>query len=390
MERIDLDSAATTPLAPEAREAMLRWLGPSANPSSLHWLGRAARGAVDEARETVASGFGCLFGEVVFTSSGTEAANLAIVGALLASPARRRVLVAASEHHCVVNCRPLIERLGGVFQELPVDSAGRLLPETLHTALGPDVLLVAAMSANNELGTLNDVAALSALTHAAGALVLTDAVQTFPDPTLAKISDLATASAHKLHGPTGVGALFVRAGTPVAPITLGGGQERDLRAGTENVAGIVGFAEATRLALADSGAARKAKARAAFLAEVSGAVLTVPADVPALPGHLHLRFPGVDAESLLIRLDRAGVAASAGAACSSGSIEPSHVLLAAGMSEAEAREGVRFSFSKLVTEDRAREAGRRTAGAVAEIRAAQTSRGPCRSRISPRAKSSRS
>ncbi len=374
-QRIYLDYAATTPLCDEAREAMMPWLSREfGNPSSLYEEGRKAKEAIDAAREVVSSALGCLFGEVVFTSSGTEAANLALIGAAIAHKGeRRRVLVSAAEHHCVVNARSLLERLGCAVEMIPVDEFAR----PLMPPVADDVLLVAAMHANNELGTVTDVASIARAAHESGALFLCDAVQTFPwlgDErwTVGDLAaDLVCVSAHKLGGPKGVGALYIKAGTDVSPLALGGGQERELRAGTENVTAIVGFAAAVSASINDpEQGSRKAMARNAFrralIEHETPKLHLLPEDVETLPGHLHLRFEGVSAESLLILLDRTGVSASAGAACSSGSIEPSHVLLACGWAEA-AGEGVRFTFGASTSEEEAILAATRVADAAKSI-----------------------
>lgn len=374
--RIYLDHAATTPLLPEALEAMRPWMSVPGNPSSLHAEGRAARQAVDQARETLAVAFGCLFGEVVFTSSGTEAANLAVIGAALGNPLpeRKRVLLGASEHHCVLHTRPVLERLGFQVETLSVDKEARVVPEVLQEAIDDDVLLVSVMQANNELGTVSDVAALAEAARERGALFHTDAVQTFPYG--AQVDDLGvdfvSVSGHKLYGPKGAGALYVRAGTPLAPVTVGGGQERELRAGTEDVAAIVGFATATAWCRGhpDILDAKRA-ARDVFATSLieRGALPTVRNwQSDSLPGHFHCRFLGIDAETALIRLDRNGIAASSGAACSSGSLEPSHVLLVCGYPEHEAREGLRFTFGKDSTVEEALVAADVVVNTVEEIR----------------------
>jgi len=351
LDRIYLDHAATTPVHPDVAAAMTPWMAAEfGNPSSLHAEGRRAREAVDEARLALSERLGCLFAEVIFTSSGTEAANLAILGAALGNPEprRNRVLMSAAEHHCVLHTAPILERLGYAVERVRVDRYARLDLEDLAQKLGDDVLLVCAMHANNEVGTLQPILEVSDLVKKTGALLFCDAVQT-----LAAVKgwtvdtlgvDLLAASAHKVQGPKGVGALYIRAGTPVKPWTVGGGQEREMRAGTENVAAIVGFAKALSQPLMSP----QREARDSFLAalEAGGAVRTVPETVPCLDGHAHVRFPGASAESMLILLDRMGVSASSGAACSSGSLEPSHVLLACGYSEAEAKEGLRFTFGE--------------------------------------------
>lgn len=372
-DRIYLDHAATTPLRPEAAEAMREWLGPRfGNPSSLAEEGRRAKMAIDEARETVSAALGCLFAEVIFTSGGTEAANLALLGTALAhrEGPRRRVLLGAAEHHCVLHAGEWLRRLGFRVEILPVDRFARVDLDALEDRLADDVLLVAVMHANNELGTIQPVAEVIELARRRGALVFVDAVQSFlqlPSP-VALGADLVSVSAHKVNGPPGTGALFVRAGTPLRPVLVGGGQERELRAGTENVAGIVGFAAAVRAHGPDG----RARARDEFVRHLEAVapvpfVLSVDRDVPCLPGHAHLRFPGFGAESILIRLDRAGVSASSGAACSSGSLEPSHVLLAAGYSPAEASEGLRFTFGLGNDLEQAREAARRLGEVMASL-----------------------
>jgi cysteine desulfurase len=352
MERIYLDHAATTPMLPEAKAAMEPWLSPHfGNASSLYAEGREARAAVDNARQAISEVLGCEFGEVIFTSSGTEAANLALIGAALGNedPGRNRVLISQSEHHCVLHTRQVLKKLGYKVEFVRVDRAGRCDLERLKQMLGPDVLIVAAMSFNNELGSANPVAKIASLAHDHGALYFCDRVQ--------KLSplgseDLASFAAHKLNGPKGAGALFIRAGTPMKPVIAGGGQEREMRAGTENVAALAGFAEAARQHNSRRAAFETAQrsAREAFVSrlhelEIRGLVFTLdPMDTENLAGHVHLRIEGKSAETMLIKLDRAGVSASSGAACSSGSVEPSHVLLAAGFTEAEARQGLRFSF----------------------------------------------
>lgn len=367
--RIYLDHAATTPLAPAVREAMLPWLD-AGNASSLHAEGRRAKDAIDAAREALSHRLGCEFGEVVFTSGGTEAANFAIVGSALANrdPRRNRILLGAAEHHCVLHTRPLLERLGYRVDLIPVDRYARVDFDALQGLLKDDVLLVSTMHANNELGTINDIALISDQVRKADALFHVDAVQTFL--TLAwQVADLdadfVSISAHKVNGPKGTGALYVKAGSKPTPISVGGGQEREMRAGTENVAGIVGFGATIDLLRNDPSVVRDAFE--ASLQDVAS--FTVPPGVSRLPGHSHLRVPNVRAETLLILLDRMGVAASSGAACSSGAVEPSHVLLAAGFTADEAKEGLRFSFGSQTTLAEGEDAVGRVRGALDQIRA---------------------
>lgn len=382
MRRIYLDHAATTPLLPVAREAMLPWLD-SGNPSSLYQEGRRAKDAIDQARESLSGALGCLFAEVIFTSSGTEAANLAILGAALANENhhRSRILLGAAEHHCVLHTAHLLERLGYRVELLPVDRCGRVQVDDI----GDDVLLVSVMHANNELGTINDLASISALARARGAILHCDAVQSFmsvPWGVNELGADLVSVSAHKVNGPKGSGALYVKAGTRLKPLMLGGGQERELRAGTENVAAIVGFGAAVR-EHTDGISDNRISARARFLEVLDGGyALTVPSPerpgtaIPCLPGHLHLRYPGIDAETMLIVLDRLGVSASSGSACSSGSLEPSHVLRACGYSPSEAKEGLRFTFGKGTTDDEATEAAERVNDAARRLTGGRGSGAP--------------
>jgi len=346
-KRIYLDYAATSPLRAEVRKAMLPWLE-SGNPSSLHVDGRRAKGAIDQARERISTALGCEFGECIFTSGATESANAAIIGAALANEDsnRRRVLISAAEHHCVLHTQTTLERLGYGVTILPVGRDSRPDYERAASELSEDVLLIAVMHANNETGAITDVAAIADKAHEVGVLVFSDAVQTFTKiPNLVKNlkADLIAISAHKIGGPQGAGALYVKAGTKLKPFVGGGGQERELRGGTENVAAIVGFAAAVNLPMSDV-MTKTARDTLQKRLIAGGAVATLPPGTPTLNTHCHVRFPGVDSESMLIRLDRAGVSASAGAACSSGSLEASHVLLAAGFSESEAREGLRFTL----------------------------------------------
>lgn len=362
MSRIYLDHAATTPLLPQAAEAMAAWSGKEfGNPSSLHAEGRAAKHAVDEAREVFSESLGCLFGEIVFTSSGTEAANLALVGAALGNenPARNRILIGAAEHHCVLHTKPLLERLGYRVDLIPVNREALIDLDWISDQDPDNVLLVSVMHANNEFGTLQPVAEVSGWARDRGVLIHRDSVQTFPGPWTVEepFADLVTVSAHKFNGPKGVGAAYVRAGTKVAPTALGGGQEREMRAGTENVSGLVGAAAALRWHTQNPAlSVEKQAARDAFASALSADFQPTVQSAPSLGGHHHVRLPGVDAEIFLIRLDKAGVSASSGAACSSGSLEPSHVMMASGFSETEAREGLRFTFGLGVSVDDAQKA----------------------------------
>lgn len=354
--RIYLDHAATTPLHPEVADAMLPWLTVLGNPSSGHLHGRHVKEALDVSRERVSAQLGALFGEICFVGSGTEAANLAMLGlAMGGSPKRTRVLMSEAEHHCFLYAAPLLARMGITTELIRVDELARVDLDHLAELLADDVLAVVAMHANNEFGTFNDLAAISRLTKSVGAMLVVDAVQTAAhhDIQVSEIgADILTFASHKFSGPKGVGALWIASGTPIEAVVRGGGQERDMRAGTENVPGIVGFAEAWGLTASRRDKSEKAKrsAKLAFLSELGPLVKhTVPPDISTLSGHAHVRIPGVLATSLLIALDRRGVSASSGSACSSGSIEPSHVLLAAGYDPAEAEQGLRFTFGPEAT-----------------------------------------
>jgi cysteine desulfurase len=386
MNRIYLDNAATTPILPEVFHSMQPWLcSDFGNPSSLYSEGRKARAAIDAARETLTQTLKCLFGELIFTSSGTEAAFLALIGVALGCKKsdRKRILVGAAEHDCVLNTRPILEALGFQVEAIPVDNQARVIESDYQHLLDQDVLLVSIMHANNEFGSINPIHELAQQAHFVGALFHTDAVQSFLMPLSVEKScwnlqdlgvDLLSISAHKVHGPKGVGALYIKAGTPFQTPIKGGGQERELRGGTENVAGIVGFAAAVNeLSNKKDIWELKSDLRQRFINVLQDQhridfQLTTDLSKPILPGHLHLQFNGISAESLLIVLDRMGVSASSGSACSSGSIEPSHVMLACGYSKELASESVRFSFGLLNTVAEVEGAAFRVAQAINQIR----------------------
>jgi cysteine desulfurase len=360
-----LDYAASAPLRAEALAAMLPLLRrPAANPSSQHGPGRAARAAVETAREQVAALVGAAPGEVVFTSGGTEADNLAVKGVVLARPPGARHLVcSAVEHHAVLDAAAWAAADAGARVTLaPVDTAGRVDLERLAGLLAPGrTAMVAVMAANNEVGTGQPVAAAAELAHAAGAVLLCDAVQAAGLPGVdvgGDGIDLLALAAHKLGGPTGVGALVVRAGAPLRPLLHGGGQERGVRSGTLPAAAIAGFGAAAAAALAERRASGFAPALAGLRDRLLAGLRALepglvvngdPSGVAGLPGLLSVRFPGRRAEDLLLLLDRQEVACSAGSACASGAVTPSHVLLAMGRGPAEARETVRFSLGHAST-----------------------------------------
>ena len=364
-----LDHAASTPVRPEAVEAMLPFLGlHHGNPSGAHAAARHARRAVDDARDAVAALVGCRPGEVVFTSGGTESDATALAGVVGARPGA--VLVGAIDHHAVVDGARAAARLGGTVHEVAVDGTGRLDLDALRAVAGSSAPTVASVAlANNEVGTVEDLRAVAdVLAEVAPAAVLhTDAVQAAPWrdlPAEAGRADLVSLSAHKMGGPKGVGALVVRDATPFAPLLRGGGQERDRRSGTQNVAGIVGLGVAARLVaaqradLAAAVAARRDRlaagllpALAALVPEARATVLDPDADRgTVLPGHLHLLLPGVAADEVLFLLDQEGVAASAASSCASGATEASHVLRGLGVDDRAARGSLRLTLGWCTTD----------------------------------------
>jgi cysteine desulfurase len=370
-----LDHAATTPLRPEVLEAMLPYLTEHyGNPSSIHGSGRQARLGLDEARETVARVLGAKPREIVFTSGGTESDNLAIKGAAWAASARGRQLVTTSvEHKAVLHACAVMERFGFRVAYLPVDRYGRVDPADVASAIGEHTTVVSVMYANNEVGTLEDIAEIGTICRQRGVAFHVDAVQAAGHLPLDVDSlqvDLLSLGAHKLYGPKGVGALFVRQGTPLLAQLSGGSQERQRRAGTENVAGIVGFARALELAQADVTAREAENARLASLRDELIAGLTAMPGV-TLTGHPGERLPnnasfvieGVEGGDLVAALDLEGIATSTGSACTTGSAEPSHVLLAMGFDPELAHGSLRLTAGMGTTADEVQ----RTIASVAAV-----------------------
>jgi cysteine desulfurase len=354
---IYLDYAASTPLDARAEAAMAPFgrelFG---NPSSLHAAGRAARAAIDAARDTLADWLGAGSAEIVFTSGGTESDNLAIKGAARALKSRgTHIITTAIEHHAVLESCLALEREGFRVTVLPPDGDGLVHPEQVAAALTPETILVSVMLANNEIGTVQPVAEIGRLCRARRVTVHTDAVQAASELPLnvRELSvDLLTVSAHKLYGPKGVGLLYVRAGTRLQPLQDGGGQEHERRAGTENVAGIAGFAEAVRHR---PDAAEITRIRALRDRLIAGALAIPDARLHGSRAHrlannANLAFAGVAGETLVLALDLAGIAASTGAACAAGAVEASHVIQALGHDRIHAAEAVRFSLGRGTTE----------------------------------------
>ena len=357
MPRAYLDHAATTPVDPRVVEAMLpvlreRW----GNPSGIYREAQAARQALDEARDTVAARLDCSPAEIVFTSGGTEADNAAIRGVAAAAAGPGHMITSAVEHHAVLEPLEALERAGWDVTILPVDAEGFVDPAAVEAAVRDDTALVTIMTANNEVGTLQPLAEIA---HAAKSrnpqtIVHTDAVQAAGAIDIRPAAlgvDLLSLTAHKIYGPKGTGALYVRHRTPLRPLIIGGGQEGERRAGTENVAGAVALATALDLACGER-EARNAQVGGLrdrlwrHLREGVGELrLNGPADMSRrLPNNLSICFPGVEGESILLQLDMEGVAASSGSACTTGSSEPSHVLTAMGVDSELAHSAVRLTL----------------------------------------------
>ncbi|MFK4089050.1 cysteine desulfurase family protein [Kribbella sp. NPDC020789] len=355
-----LDHAATTPMLPAAIEAMTAHLARTGNASSLHGSGRAARRTVEESRETIAAALGAQPSEVVFTSGGTEADNLALKGLwwarLAEDPRRRRILLSGIEHHAVLDPAVWLgQHEGAQIEWLPVDELGRVRPDDVRRAIesAPEtVSFVTVMMANNEVGTLQPIQEVAALAAEYGIPVHTDAVQAIgqvPVDFAALGVDALTVSAHKVGGPYGVGALIVHKETKLTPVQHGGGQERDVRSGTLDAPAIAGFAVAVEHSVADQPveSVRLAGLRDTLikgvLETVDGAQLSGD-PVGRLPGNAHLSFSGCEGDSLLLLLDARGIEVSTGSACNAGVAEPSHVLLAMGYDDQRARGSLRFTL----------------------------------------------
>jgi cysteine desulfurase len=360
---IYLDHAATTPLDTRVLEAMLPFLsGMSGNASSIHQVGRKALQALDDAREQVALVLGCQPKEIVFTSGGSESINLALKGVAMALRAqgKNHLISSTIEHHAVLHALDyLVEYEGFRVTLLPVDRNGRVNPADLSTALRPETALVSVMYANNETGVVQPIADLAAICRERGVLFHTDAVQApgqLPLDVNALSDDLLSLTAHKFYGPQGVGLLYLRRGTPLVPQINGGAQERRRRAGTENIAGIVGLAKALTIAESER-TTHASRLRALSERLIDGVLTRIPQSwlngdrESRLPSIVNLGFACIETESLLLLLDQRGICASSGSACTSGSLEPSHVLLAMGLSPEEANGSIRFSLGKQTTDE---------------------------------------
>ncbi len=353
MHRVYLDNNATTPLLPEVLEAMQPYfLGQFGNASSIHQQGQQARSAVEHARENVAQLIGAREAEIVFTSGGTEGDNLALFG--LCKPGDH-LITSTIEHHAVLNSAQRLEKLGSEVSYIPVDGQGLVDPDAVKRALRPNTKLISIMLANNETGIVQNAEAIGTIAAEADVYFHTDAVQAvakIPVDVKQLRCDLLTLAGHKIHAPQGAGALYVRKGTILDPLFYGGRHERSRRAGTENLPGIVGLGKAAELAVSwfeNDGPAKMAALRDRLEQTIVGEldqVLVNSGRAPRVPNTSNLCFEWIEGEAMVIALDLKGLSVSTGAACSSGAIEPSHVLTAMGLSPDQARASIRFSLGK--------------------------------------------
>lgn len=379
MNTIYLDHAATTPIHPCVAEKMTAVLTETyGNPSSIHAYGRQARRVLDESRNVVAGTIGAKFTEIIFTSGGTEADNLAIIGAAAANREKgKHIISTAIEHHAVLHACQHLEKEGFEVTYLQPDSEGLIRPEDVKNALREDTILVTIMYANNEVGTIQPIKEIGSLLADHQAYFHTDAVQAYGteeiDVNTLQV-DLLSVSAHKINGPKGVGCLYVKTGTPLLPGFFGGEQELKRRPGTENLVSIAGFAKAAGLAFESltekKSMLRRLKQEFVKTLETANVEFEINGSINcSVPHVLNISFPGTDVESLLVNLDLAGVAASSGSACTAGSLEPSHVLTAMFGKESErTRNSIRFSFGLGNTEEQVKEAAVKTAEIVHRIR----------------------
>ncbi|MGZ4894718.1 MAG: cysteine desulfurase NifS [Halobacteriota archaeon] len=354
---IYLDHAATTPMRPEVFEAMRPYfLERFGNPSSLHSYGLDAREAVERARHQVASAIGATPQEIIFTSGGTESDNLALRGVLQKGGKKDHIITSAIEHPAVLETSKFIEKLGHEVTYLSVDREGRINPTEVEDAIQENTRLISIMHANNEIGSIQPIAEVGALAASHGIYMHTDAVQSvgkIPVDVKKLNVQMLSISSHKIYGPKGVGCLYVQKGTKLKPIVFGGGHERGLRSGTENVSGIVGFGEAMRLAIEDfTDNARIQKLRDALINAVLREIPSTQLNggrAHRLPNNANFSFSYIEGESLLLRLNAKGIAGSTGSACSSKKLEPSHVLLAIGLDPVDAHGSLRLTLGRETT-----------------------------------------
>ena len=357
---IYMDNAATTRLSGRALEAMMPYLTEQyANPAGTYSFTHASNAAMEKARKQVADVIGAKSAEIFFTSGGTESDNWALKGAAFAHQEKgKHIITTQIEHHAILHTCQWLEAQGWQVTYLPVDADGFVTVQQVENALRPDTVLVSVMAANNEIGTLEPVAEIGALCHERGVLFHTDAVQAvgaIPLDVEALHADMLSLSAHKFHGPKGIGALYIRKGVKIDPLIHGGAQERGHRAGTENLPGIVGLGKA--IELAEEGLAENA-ARMTFLRNrlISGLTAAIPnmringTMDKRLPNNVNVSFAGIEGEAVLLRLDLEGIAASSGSACTAGSIDPSHVLTAIGLTRDEAKGSLRLTLGTDTTQ----------------------------------------
>ncbi|MBO8177566.1 MAG: cysteine desulfurase [Bacillus sp. (in: Bacteria)] len=379
MEKIYLDHAATSPIHPKVVDKMTTVLKETfGNPSSIHAFGREARQYLDEARTIMAEAIGAHFNEIIFTSGGTEADNMAIIGAVRALKDKGNHIITTSiEHHAVLHTCQYLEKEGFEVTYLPVDEQGKISLEQFEQALRDDTIVVTIMFGNNEVGTIQPIREIGQRLKGHQAVFHTDAVQAFGMEELDVNElhvDMLSVSAHKVNGPKGIGFLYVREGTKLIPHIHGGEQERKRRAGTENVASIAGFGEA--VTIAQQTMAEKRKQYQAFKQKMietfrqEGIEFDINGTLEgSLPHVINVYFPGVDVEAMLVNLDLAGIAASSGSACTAGSIDPSHVLVAMfGKDSDRLRSSIRFSFGLGNTLEQVEKAAKETANIVKRLR----------------------
>ena len=361
MKRTYLDYAATTPIHPEVAKAMMPYFTEYfGNPSSIYSYGQEAKSAVGEARAKVASLINAREEEIVFTSGGTEAGNFALQGVALANENKGNHIITSSiEHHAVIETCKFLEKRGFKVTYVPVDRTGMVDPDDIKKAITSKTVMVSVMHANNEIGTIEPIAEISKITREAEIYFHTDAVQTLghiPVSVNELGIDLLSMSAHKLYGPKGVGALYIRKGTRLTPIMHGGAQEKQRRAGTENVPGIVGFGKAAELAQQEISeeAERLTRLRDQFIEGILKRIENTHLNghsVKRLPNNVNVTIDFIEGESICLNLDLESICASTGSACSSSNLEPSHVLLAMGMAPEQAHSSMRFTMGKWTVEE---------------------------------------
>jgi cysteine desulfurase len=378
MDRIYLDYAATSPVLPEVLDAMLPFfMSCFGNPSGIHENGRETRKAVEQARREVAETLGAESREIVFTSGGSESDNLAIEGTAFALREKgNHIITSQIEHHAVLNTCRWLEKQGFRVTYLPVDASGLVDPDSVRDAIGNDTVLVSIMTANNEIGTVEPVSEIGEICREKGVLFHTDAVQAIGMMNIhaAEINaDLISLSAHKFHGPKGTGALYIRKGTKLESLIHGGAQERGLRAGTENVPGIVGMGKAITVA------AKEREENQQRIRELRDQMIRIVLErIPGsqLNGHpekrlannCHFSFAGIESEALLLRLDLAGISVSGGSACTSGSMEPSHVLQAIGLKDEMLKSGIRMTMGRETTREEIEKTAEKMSEIIADLR----------------------